>query len=163
MSTQESQESSEIGQPFSGFPAEIVNDIMAFVGCAEDTQSTLWACCLVSRLWHSAAVPVLYSNPYITDRNFKIFARMVKPYREDKNKLPNLIKTLDMRKMNALNETLSIRGYIGQNSIVTILERCKERLEVFIAPMSKFLVEPPTTVSKYVSCTQTTDCLLLTR
>lgn len=123
----------------SMLPLEIVTQItslfpsLAQVRCDRETcQSTLAACCLVSRMWYCAAIAPLYENPYITGRNYEKFMATMCPSinaHVRKNGLANLVKTLDLHRL----------VYHGSKSkTARLLGRVKNQLEVFTAPQATF-------------------------
>jgi hypothetical protein len=60
-------------------PVELVSHILSFLSSDPAYQTTFWSCCLVSRLWYSAAVSKLYEKPILWGRNFDAFASIVCP------------------------------------------------------------------------------------
>lgn len=119
-------------------PTEIVHQILCSIeneeGDAEIDlrQSTLYACCLVSKQWYSEAISMLYKNPYIDGSRFQQFAATVCPplgTREPKYRLASLVRRLDMS------------GLVHQSSnsvTARLLGRVRTNLEAFTAPMYSF-------------------------
>ncbi|TAQ88569.1 hypothetical protein B7494_g3105 [Chlorociboria aeruginascens] len=58
-------------------PIEIISHILYYV--PRRSQSTIWACTLVSRAWYAASVPLLYERPYLGGGNFNQFVNTVCP------------------------------------------------------------------------------------
>lgn len=52
-------------------PVEILDQIFSYIPAT--SQSTFWACSLVSRSWYSASISILYSNPHLHGGNFHRF------------------------------------------------------------------------------------------
>ncbi|KAJ9210176.1 hypothetical protein DTO166G4_8188 [Paecilomyces variotii] len=125
-------------------PTEIVIQIVSFV--ASDNarrQQNLHACCLISRQWYSAAVPLLYEKPRLDNGlTFSLFARTVCPpisARPSKVKLGSLVRRLDMSwQVHESTHSLTAR----------LIGRVKENLEVFIAPAAAFAINCLASLSK---------------
>lgn len=149
MEIQESQEFPECSKselcPY--LPAEIVLQIIFVVRDAGNSQSTLWACTLVSRLWYSVAMQALYEYPEIVGRNFQSFVGTICPAKKSRvntNQLSNLVTTLDM----------SMLVHDGSKSLTArLLGRCKKNLKAFVAPQATF---------GYVHRSSSYWCILLT-
>jgi hypothetical protein len=115
-------------------PTEIVIQILTNV--AEDEfarQTTLHACCLVSRQWYACAITRLYEKPRIdTGASFTKFTNTICPpigVRKDKWNFGALVHRLDLRSLvHHSSPSLSAR----------LLGRVKENLEVFLAPRASF-------------------------
>jgi hypothetical protein len=60
-------------------PVETLCQIISYIPSGSVGQSTLWACCLVSRQWYSAAISKLYEKPRLTGPNFDKFAAIICP------------------------------------------------------------------------------------
>ena len=60
-------------------PDEIILEILSYVAASKQAQKTLASCCLLSRQWYDAAVPILYAYPYLYGGNFDQFVRAVCP------------------------------------------------------------------------------------
>lgn len=121
-------------------PAEILIHIFSYVQPHTDTCSfllktnaPLYTCSLVSRDWYAAAMPVLYRNPVLNGRNLDLFLSTVYPYRAttlgDKGNFGLcMIKELHLGVLTGFNSGSRIL------STKRVLDRCKDRLEVFVAP-----------------------------
>jgi F-box-like len=113
-------------------PSEILQYIFSFVNLGEESQQNLWACCLVSRQWYSAALPLLYESPCLQGRNFENFAWTVCPpvnAHVRRVELAQYVKHLDM----------SALAYESSNSMTArMLRRVREKLEAFTAPAKSF-------------------------
>lgn len=80
-------------------PSEIISQILSYIPRRENTQSTFWACCLVSRAWYSASITLLYDRPYLNGGNFEEFVRTVCPSKNAhirQSTLAVLVRKLDM-------------------------------------------------------------------
>ncbi|KAL5343347.1 hypothetical protein BJX70DRAFT_165899 [Aspergillus crustosus] len=117
-------------------PTEIVVQILDEVAADEFArQSTLHACCLVSRQWYTCAISLLWEKPRIdTGPSFKRFANTISPpigARKSKWNLGELVHKLD----------LSLLVHHSSPSLTArLLGRVKENLEVFLAPRASFAV-----------------------
>lgn len=121
-------------------PAEILIQIISYVQEHKDsctfrlnTNGPLYTCCLVSRDWYAVAMPALYRNPILNDRNLELFLSTVYPYRattlrDQGNFGLSLIKELHLGVMTGFNSGSRIL------SSKRVLDRCKEKLQVFVAP-----------------------------
>jgi F-box-like len=131
----------KIGSPINQeayvhLPNEILQHIIFFVQNGTDSQHDLWACCLVSRQWFSAALPSLYESPHLQSRNFgKFLSTFCPPYSvrrsrtSNKRELGRHVKHLDM----------SALAYESSNSMTAcLLNRVKSSLETFVAPAKSF-------------------------
>ncbi|EEH09071.1 F-box domain-containing protein [Histoplasma capsulatum G186AR] len=125
-------------------PVEIIIHILSYLREQPQPirQNTLYSCCLVSRLWYSAALPLLYEKPYITGANFDGFTRAVCPSVQayaPRGDLGRFVRRLDFSKLvHNLTTSLTTR-YLG---------RVKDNVEVFIAPASGFSAINLVTLSK---------------
>lgn len=117
-------------------PTEIIVQIVSFAASDEDDarrQRSMYACCLLSRQWYSAAIAFLYERPRL-DRglSFKKFTDTVCPpiaARKSKLNLGSLVRRLD----------LSGLVHHSSNSLTArLLGRIRANLEVFIAPSVSF-------------------------
>lgn len=117
-------------------PTEIVVLIVSFAACDADDarrQRSMYACCLLSTQWYSAAIAFLYERPRL-DRglSFKKFTDTVCPpiaARKNKLNLGSLVRRLD----------LSGLVHHSSNSLTArLLGRVRANLEVFIAPSVSF-------------------------
>lgn len=113
-------------------PLEIILQILSYVPRDPKSQSYFHACCLISRSWYSATVPLLYDNPHITGKNFKQFVATVCPSINAhirKSELAELVRRLDMG--NLVHD--------GSKSLTArLLGRVKGGLEEFVAPQASF-------------------------
>ncbi len=113
-------------------PSEVLQHIIFFVKNGRDSQRNLWACCLVSRQWYSAALSLLYESPCLTGRNFESFSLTMCPpvnARVRRVEAAQFVRHLDM----------SALAYESSNSLTArLLRRVKERLETFAAPAKSF-------------------------
>jgi F-box-like len=127
----------KIGSPINPeayvhLPSEILQYIFSFVNHGKESQQSLWACCLVSRQWYSAALPLLYESPHLQGRNFENFAWTVCPpvnAHVRRVELAQYVKDLDMSPL----------AYESSNSMTArMLRRVRENLEAFTAPAKSF-------------------------
>lgn len=113
-------------------PLEVILQILSYTPRNPQTQSYLHACCLISRSWYSAAVPLLYHSPHITGKNFKQFVATVCPSINAhirKSELAELVRRLDMGHL----------VHDGSRSLTArLLGRVKGGLEDFVAPQASF-------------------------
>ncbi|GAB1735548.1 hypothetical protein NU219Hw_g4126t1 [Hortaea werneckii] len=113
-------------------PDEIILEILSYVAASKQAQKTLASCCLLSRQWYDAAVPILYAYPYLYGGNFDQFLRAVCPsinLHVRKSPLSELVKSLNMS------------GLVHQGSrslTARLLGRTKNQLEEFVAPQASF-------------------------
>ncbi|KAI7473244.1 hypothetical protein KC357_g5540 [Hortaea werneckii] len=113
-------------------PDEIILEILSYVAVSKQAQKTLASCCLLSRQWYDAAVPILYAYPYLYGGNFDQFVRAVCPsinLHVRKSPLSELVKSLNMS------------GLVHQGSrslTARLLGRTKNQLEEFVAPQASF-------------------------
>ncbi|KAE8375657.1 hypothetical protein BDV26DRAFT_267457 [Aspergillus bertholletiae] len=124
-------------------PTELIVKIVSYVDGDElDRQQTLYACCLVSHQWYSAAIASLYERPRVDSGvSFKRFTETISPPLGRKNKL-NLGSFV-----HRLN--LSHLVHHSSNSLTArLLGRVKENLEVFIAPTLTFSINSLPALSK---------------
>jgi hypothetical protein len=130
--TQSPQPPTSAGKDPSHLPLEILILIVSFIPPGPQSQPTLHALTLVSRLCYSAAIADLYRCPYIDGSRFNQFVRSVCPSinaRVKKNGLADFIVRLDMR--NLVHES--------SNSVTArLLGRVKGGLEEFMAPQASF-------------------------
>lgn len=117
-------------------PTEVLILIVSFAASDKNEcrrQSTLYACCLVSHQWYSAAIAFLYKRPRLyRGRAFQKFTNTVCPpiaARKSKLNLGSLVRRLD----------LSGLVHHSSNSLTArLLGRTRENLEAFIAPSVSF-------------------------
>jgi len=109
-------------------PAEVLYNIIAQVR----SQRTLWACCLVAKLWYATAVGRLYERPRLCDANFDHFCRTIcsrgNP-RAQSTSLENFIKHLDM---------MAIASGSYKSVTARLLRRIRASLESFDASPVSF-------------------------
>ncbi|EXJ63577.1 uncharacterized protein A1O5_11338 [Cladophialophora psammophila CBS 110553] len=128
-------------------PLEVATLIMAYVasGHDPDTQTSLWACCLVSKTWYAASVPHLYNRPFLSSWNFDLFTRTICPAAQPRRSrvgLENMIKHLDMSRL----------AYESTNSLTArLINRIKSSLESFATPAVTFSVSSLASLSKCVN------------
>ncbi|OJJ51351.1 hypothetical protein ASPZODRAFT_55894 [Penicilliopsis zonata CBS 506.65] len=126
-------------------PTEIVLEIVRFVAANddEDRQGTLYACCLISRQWYSAAVAFLYEDPRLdVGQAFQKFTTTICPSisaRRSKLNLGCLVRRLDLGRLV---------HHSSNSRTARLLGRVKENLEVFIAPRVSFSVASIPALSK---------------
>lgn len=115
-------------------PPEIISQILSFIPRRENTQSTFWACCLVSRAWYSASISLLYNRPYLNGGNFAEFVRTVCPSKNAhirQSTLAVLVRKLDMGELvHNASRSLTAR----------LLGRLKGNIEEFVAPQASFAI-----------------------
>jgi hypothetical protein len=115
-------------------PVEVLSYILSFVASFHDLkiQSTIWACCLVSRSWYAASISHLYAHPLLDNRNFDKFARtLCPPINSHKPRvgLENFIKHLDMGDL----------AYESSKSLTArLIRRTRNSLLSFAAPAVTF-------------------------
>ena len=112
-------------------PQELLLQVFSFVSILPSSQKTLASCCLVCRKWRSAAAEYLYKAPYITQRNFRLFARTIaggpggRRRSESGKELGKLVRRFSMADL--VHET--------SNSLTArLLGYMKQGLERFTAP-----------------------------
>lgn len=115
-------------------PLEVLFQIISYIPRRQSDQKTLWACCLVSRAWYSAAVAFLYERPHIGGGNFQEFVATVCPSKNAhirKSQLADMVKILDMGTL----------VHDGSKSLTArLLGRLKGNLEEFVAPQASFSI-----------------------
>ncbi|KAK2747065.1 hypothetical protein FQN55_005334 [Onygenales sp. PD_40] len=120
--------------PTLHLPGEIVVHILSFVRDKSTRQKTLHSCCLVSRQWYSAAIPLLYERPRVDGKDFDRFVSAISPSTKayaPRGDLGRYVRRLDFSNL----------VHHSSNSLMArIIGRVKNRLEVFIAPASSFSV-----------------------
>ena len=107
-------------------PTEIIIQIVSYLPSGSLGQRSIWACCLVSRQWYSAAISKLYERPRLSGPNFDKFAVVIcPPINAHRTGLERHVRYLDMSGV----------GYEASNSqIARLLRRVGPTLEDFIAP-----------------------------
>ncbi|KFY69969.1 hypothetical protein V499_09582 [Pseudogymnoascus sp. VKM F-103] len=115
-------------------PLEVLIQIVSYIPRRQQYQKTLWACCLVSRAWYSAAVMLLYERPHIGGGNFQEFVATICPSKNAhirKSQLAGMVKNLDMGSL----------VHDGSKSLTArLLGRLKGSLEEFVAPQASFSI-----------------------
>jgi hypothetical protein len=128
-------------------PVEIIIQVASYIPRRASEQKTLWACCLASRAWYSATVPLLYERPYLGGGNFQNFATTVCPSKNAhirRSQLAGFVRTLDMGEL----------VHDGSKSLTArLLGRLKGNLIEFTAPQASFSINSFAALSK---CTQLT-------
>lgn len=123
-------------------PSEIISHIISYIPRRENTQSTFWACCLVSRTWYSASIALLYDRPYLNGGNFAEFVRTVCPSKNAHirhSTLAILVRRLDMGELvHNASRSLTAR----------LLGRLKGNIEEFVAPQASFAINSFAALSK---------------
>lgn len=123
-------------------PQEVVIQIVSCIPHRQSEQKTFWACCLVSRVWYSAAIASLYERPYIHGGNFQEFVATVCPSKNAhirRSQLAELIRVLDMGQL----------VHDGSKSLTArLLGRLKGNLEQFVAPQASFSINSFAALSK---------------
>jgi len=123
-------------------PLEVIIHIISYIPRRESEQKTLWACCLVSRSWYSAAIPFLYERPYIGGHNFQQFVATVCPSKNAhirRSQLAEMVKVLDMGAL----------VHDGSKSLTArLLGRLKGNLEQFVSPQASFSINSFAALSK---------------
>lgn len=113
-------------------PDELIVQTLRHLEQSPDNQRALWSCCLLSRQWYSIAVEFVYARPFISGRNFEPFVRTICPsinLHVRKSPLSHLVRTLDL--------SLLVHS-ASRSTTARLLGRCKDRLEVFVAPQASF-------------------------
>ncbi|KAI1617739.1 hypothetical protein EDD36DRAFT_470262 [Exophiala viscosa] len=117
-------------------PIEVLECIISHIGTVEDnnTQATLWACCLISRSWYAATISHLYQQPLLNNRNFDKFTRTICPpvsSHKPRVGLEGFIKRLDMGGL----------AYESSKSLTArLLRRTRNSLESFASPAVTFSI-----------------------
>lgn len=113
-------------------PDEIIIQVLEYVSRFQESQYTLASCCLLSRQWYRAAVPMLYASPYLYGKNFDPFERVIIPSRNlhvRDSPLASLVKVLDLS---------SLVHQASRRTTARLLGRTKGNLEAFVAPQASF-------------------------
>jgi len=123
-------------------PSEIVSHILSYLPRRASTQGTFWACTLVSRIWYSASIELLYERPYLPGSNFSQFVDTVCPSKNAhirRSALSILVKRLDMGDLvHNSSKSLTAR----------LLGRLKGNIEEFVAPQASFAINGFAALSK---------------
>lgn len=126
-------------------PLEIISHILSYIPHRADTQSTFHSCTLVSRLWYSASISLLYDRPYLNGANFNAFVTTVCPSKNAhirQSALAPLVRRLDMGGL-VHNSSRSLTA--------RLLGRMKGNILEFVAPQASFAINSFPALSK---CTQ---------
>ncbi|KAK5113178.1 hypothetical protein LTR85_010996 [Meristemomyces frigidus] len=130
--TEDTQEYRQHTGPPIYLPDEIIIQVLEYITRLKDSQRTLASCCLLSRQWYDAAVPLLYAQPYLYGKNFDPFVRTMCPsinLHVRKSPLSELVKVLNMASL----------VHQGRPSLTArLLGRAKGSLEEFVAPQASF-------------------------
>lgn len=123
-------------------PVEVVIQIVSYIPRRVSEQKTLWSCCLVSRVWYSATIPLLYNRPYLGGSNFQAFVTTVCPSKNAhirRSQLAGFVRTLDMGEL----------VHDGSKSLTArLLGRLKSNLIEFTAPQASFSINSFAALSK---------------
>jgi hypothetical protein len=123
-------------------PTEILTQILSYIPLRPSTQSTFWACSLVSRSWYSASIFSLYSKPHLHGGNFHKFVDTVCPSKNAhirQSALAVLVTRLDMGELvHNASKSLTAR----------LLGRLKGSIEEFVAPQASFGINAFAALSK---------------
>lgn len=122
-------------------PAEIVSQIVSFIP-QYTSQSTLWACTLVSRTWYASSIARLYKYPHLTPANFEAFVSTICPSKNARirhSPLSELVLHLDMSEL-VHNSSRSLTA--------RLLGRLKGNIREFVAPQASFSINSFAALSK---------------
>lgn len=123
-------------------PPEIISQIVSYVHRRASSQQMLWACALVSRIWYSSTIPLLYECPHLHGGNFQQFVSTVCPSKNAHirhSSLALLVRKLDMGELvHNASKSLTAR----------LLGRLKLHIEKFVAPQSSFAINSFAALSK---------------
>lgn len=123
-------------------PSEIVAHILGFLPRRLGSQGTLWACTLVSRVWYTSSIALLYEHPYLDGSRFEAFVRTVCPSKNAhirQSSLSVLVKSLDMS---------SLVHNSSRSQTARLLGRLKGNIVKFVAPQSSFAINSFAPLSK---------------
>ena len=121
---------------------EVISLIISHVPRRPSTQSTIWACTLVSRAWYSASISLLYERPWLSDRNFSQFVDtfcLSESTQIRESTLAVLAKRLDL---GALVLSAS------ESLIARLLGRLARDIEELVAPQASFADDSFAVISK---------------
>ena len=124
-------------------PAEIIIQIITYIS-QQSSQSTLWACTLVSRTWYTSSIARLYKYPRLTPANFEVFVSTICPSKNVRirhSPLSELVLHLDMSNL-VHNSSRSLTA--------RLLGRLKGNIEKFVAPQASFAINSFAALSKCV-------------
>jgi hypothetical protein len=122
-------------------PHEIIFQIVSFIP-QHSSQSTIWACALVSRTWYDSSIARLYKYPHLTPANFEAFVSTICPSKNARirhSPLAELVRHLDMSEL-VHNSSRSLTA--------RLLGRLKGNIEEFVAPQASFAVNSFAALSK---------------
>lgn len=102
---------------FGNLPFELIELICSF---CESSVSSL----LMNKCWYVMAARQAYAEPHLTASNFSLFARAL----SENHALAANVRALD----------LSTISRVGNSVLAVLLRHCAPRLEVFVAPKSRF-------------------------
>lgn len=125
-------------------PAEIIAQIISFIPLRFSSQSTIWACTLISRDWYASSIARLYNYPHITPNNFSAFVSTICPSKNARIRhtpLSALVLHLNMSEL-VHNSSRSLTA--------RLLGRLKGNIEEFIAPQASFAVNSFAALGKCV-------------
>ena len=123
-------------------PMEIISQILSYIPNRLDTQYTFYSCALVSRIWYSASIAILYERPYLSGTNFNNFVATVCPSKNAhirQSALAPLVRRLDMGGL-VHNSSRSLTA--------RLLGRLKGNLVEFVAPQASFAINSFPALSK---------------
>lgn len=106
----------------------------------------LAACCLLSRRWYAAACKPLYNISHIFDRQFYGYVRTVCPAINAHTLNTGLVNLITVVNLECL-------VHVCESSMLKLLRRAKDTLEVFRAPGNTFTYDqtfPNCLVSSYI-------------
>jgi hypothetical protein len=124
-------------------PAEVIFQIVSFIP-TRSSQSTLWACTLVSRAWYASSIARLYNYPHLTPVNFAAFVTTICPSKNARIRhtpLSELVLHLNMAEL-VHNSSRSLTA--------RLLGRLKGNIEEFVAPQASFAINSFPALSKCV-------------
>ncbi|APA08780.1 hypothetical protein sscle_04g035500 [Sclerotinia sclerotiorum 1980 UF-70] len=123
-------------------PLEVISHILSYIPRRADTQSTFYSCTLVSRVWYSASISLLYERPYLSGGNFNAFVTTVCPSKNAhirQSALAPLVRRLDMGEL-VHNSSRSLTA--------RLLGRMKGNIIEFVAPQASFSINSFPALSK---------------
>ncbi|KAI9779813.1 MAG: hypothetical protein M1839_007126 [Geoglossum umbratile] len=120
--------------PHVHLPTELVLAIFSFLPHGRASQSTFYACVLVSRQWYEAGIRHLYHSPYLTPRAFLSFVATVVPMSSKLSgrgdQLAGFVRRLDMSHL--------VHDGRRKSFTAKLLARMRGSLEEFVAPAAAF-------------------------
>jgi hypothetical protein len=112
-------------------PTEVLFIVISFVNLQDNSQNTLYSCCLVSRSWYSVAVVELYQLPVVKQGRMSLFFfRTMCLSQNDhniKSSFSEYVKTLDLKFFD-VHESVTER----------LLWSVEDGRRVFIGPETSF-------------------------